>query len=257
MPLPATAFYLQIAQSNRTIAQCGQYAVNGKTVTLPRNGKVLADATELLEPVIPAEPSPRTTAFHIDDHIRKLDTISCVLELRAEGVRGEILALNFANANIAGGGYILGGNAQEESLCRSSLLYAAIAPQKDFYRCHHLHPSPLYSDRMLYSPDVPVIRTSDGKLLETPQMCSFLTSPAVNRTLAKLCFTREKTIGDAMRTRITKIIAAAAEIKPEMLVLGAFGCGAFGNRRETVLPMFESAVNAYLPDTVQVVFAMP
>lgn len=45
----------------------------------------------------------------------------------------KIIALNFANAMYADGGYILGGNAQEESLCRASMLYYTIKTQKRFY----------------------------------------------------------------------------------------------------------------------------
>ena len=42
-----------------------------------------------------------------------------------------------------------------------------------------------------------------------------------------------------------------------MLVLGAFGCGVFGNKREVVYPMFEDAINRYLPEDITVVFADP
>ena len=60
-----------------------------------------------------------------------------------------------------------------------------------------------------------------------------------------------------MQERIDRIIALAARKRPDVLVLGAYGCGAFGNRRETVYPQFERAINRYLHDAVQVVFADP
>ena len=254
-PIPMNR--LKIVGENKKIAADASYqSPSGKTVRLSADGNALAARTKLLEPTLPAAESARTEPFRYTDHLRKTDTVSCVLALREAGETGEILALNFANAHIAGGGYLLGGDAQEESLCRCSLLYASIASQNGFYRWHHLHPTPLYSDKMIYSPDVPVIRSADGVLLETPQICSFLTSPAVNRRLARPWISNEK-INAAMQQRTAKIIAAAAEIKPAVLVLGAYGCGVFGNRREDVLPMFEDAIMKYLPPEVAVVFAIP
>ncbi len=44
---------------------------------------------------------------------------------------------------------------------------------------------------------------------------------------------------------------------PDVLILGAFGCGAFGNKRETVLRLFEESINKYMDDKVEVLFAIP
>ena len=60
-----------------------------------------------------------------------------------------------------------------------------------------------------------------------------------------------------MAERVERIVVLAARNQPDVLILGAYGCGAFGNRRETVYPQFEQAINRYLPDNVQVVFADP
>ncbi len=248
---------LRIAAENRKIARSGAYnCADGKTVTLPENGAALARKTLLLMPETLPDAS-RAVPFRISENLRACDTISAVLSLREEGVSGEIIALNFANAMFAGGGYRLGGDAQEESLCRCSLLYYALLPHGEYYWKHRLRPSPLYSSRMLLSPDVPVIRRMDGTLLETPQMCTFLTSAAVNRYYAKCLFIREKTITAAMQERIDGFICAMAKRKPAAVVLGAFGCGMFGNRRETVLPMIENAVNRWLPQETAVVYAAP
>ena len=256
MPMPYL-LRLRIAAENRRIAAKGAYsAADGKTVTLPENGAALARKTLLLMPeTLPDQ--PRAVPFRIAENLRACDTISAVLALREEGIRGEIIALNFANALYAGGGYRLGGDAQEESLCRCSLLYYALLPHSEYYRRHRLHPSPLYSSRMLLSPDVPVIRRMDGTLLETPQMCTFLTSAAVNRYYAKCLFIREKTITAAMQERVSSIICAMAKRRPDAVVLGAFGCGMFGNRRETVLPMIEEAVSRWMPPETAVVYASP
>lgn len=198
------------------------------------------------------KPVSRTVPFRVREHLLQADTISAVLQFPGK----HVCALNFANANFPGGAYILGGNAQEEALCRASLLYYTIRTAKDFYRANRLHVLPDYTDSMIYSERVPIIRDNAGNRLETPALCDFITSPAVNRTFAKFLFSGKR-LDNIMQNRIEQIIALAAEHSPEVLILGAYGCGVFGNRRETVYPLFEASINRYLPDEIQVVFADP
>ena len=51
-------------------------------------------------------------------------------------------------------------------------------------------------------------------------------------------------------------IAAAYMENPDIIILGAFGCGAFGNKRETIYKIFEDTINAYIPDNIKVIFAV-
>ena len=194
----------------------------------------------------------RSGTFRVSEHLLQTDTISAVLQYPDK----RVCALNFANANFPGGAYILGGSAQEEALCRASLLYYTIRTAHAYYRHNHLHVLPDYTDSMIYSEHVPVIRDNTGNRLTTPAESDFITCPAVNRTFAKLLMSGKK-LDTVMERRITQIIALAADRSPDVLILGAFGCGVFGNRRETVYPMFEQAINRYLPETVEVIFADP
>lgn len=195
----------------------------------------------------------REKYFSVAENTIKTTTIQAVLDRAGHG---NITALNFANAMYAGGAYVLGGNAQEESLCRASMLYYTIRNQKDYYRRNRLHILPDYTNTMIYSENVPVIRNENGKLLEKPVLCNFITSPAVNRNFAKFMFS-DKKINNIMYSRIKKIIMLALEKKTDILILGAFGCGMFGNKRETIFPMFEEIINKYVPDSVEVIFAIP
>ena len=195
----------------------------------------------------------REKYFSVAENTVKETTIQAIL---SRAGRGNITALNFANAMYAGGAYVLGGNAQEESLCRASMLYYTIRNQKDYYRRNRLHILPDYTDTMIYSENVPIIRNDFGELLEKIVLCNFITSPAVNRTFAKFIFSQKK-INNIMYSRIEKIIMLSLEKKTDILILGAFGCGMFGNRRETILPMFEEIINKYVPDSIEVIFAIP
>ena len=250
---------LRIMRENRTIAESGRYtAADGTEVQLSCSGDVLAARTVFYPPeeIPESGDTLRKTPFRISDNLMQTDTISCIRQLR-ETETGEIVALNFANANVPGGGYRFGGDAQEESLCRCSMLYAAIAPQKEYYRWHRLHPTPFYSDRILISPHIPIIRTMDGTLTANPVDCTFVTCAAVNRRIAKIFLVPDKCIERTMKRRISRIVSLTAQRKPAVIVLGAFGCGAFGNKRKAVYPMIEAAVDRFVPDEIRVVFAAP
>src|SRR5215475_8230912 len=77
------------------------------------------------------------------------------------------IALNFASARHPGGGFLSGSEAQEESLARSSCLYACLEG-RSMYPFHERHGDTMYTDYVIYSPSVVVFRDNEGKLLETP-----------------------------------------------------------------------------------------
>lgn len=91
----------------------------------------------------------------------------------------DVCVLNFASATQPGGGFLHGRQAQEEYLSRSSLLYGSLKPQKEMYKYHKDHNDPYYTDYLIYSPKVPVIRKDNGDLVP-PYYVSVITSAAVN-----------------------------------------------------------------------------
>ncbi|NLI80389.1 MAG: TIGR02452 family protein [Deltaproteobacteria bacterium] len=132
-------------------------------------------------------------------------------------------ALNFANGVHPGGGFLSGARAQEEVLCRSSALYSTLVgdPMYEYHRGRH---RPDSTDWAIYSPNVPVFRTDDGKELDRPWLLSFLTcaapyAPAIGRQEA----------ADLLKKRILRVLAIARAYGHSALVLGAWGCGAFAN----------------------------
>lgn len=113
-------------------------------------------------------------------------TLAAARRLVDQGLR--VAALNFASARHPGGGFLNGSRAQEESLARSSGLYACLVGNP-MYELHQAQHDALYTNYAIYSPDVPVIRTDEGTLLDQPWPCSFITSPAVN---AKVVLDRDR-----------------------------------------------------------------
>lgn len=163
--------------------------------------------------------------------------------LVASGAYARVAVLNFASARHAGGGFLRGARAQEESLARSSGLYLSQTRCLDFYSFHQTLDTCLYSDRMIYSPTCPVIRDDAGAWLPQPYTVDFITSAAPN---AGAIMRNEP----ANRARITptlierghKVLALALQRGCDALVLGAWGCGVFQNDPATVARVFHDAL---------------
>jgi uncharacterized protein (TIGR02452 family) len=154
----------------------------------------------------------------------------------------EPAALNFASATTAGGGFLDGARAQEEYLARSSALYACLRGCR-MYAHHRGRQDPFYDDFVIYSPDVPVFRDDDGELLDEPWRCTILTSPAVHaHGVRRYVPPRVGDIEPVMRRRIDRVLALAAGHQRPAIVLGAWGCGAFGNDTDMIARLFHESL---------------
>jgi len=141
-----------------------------------------------------------------------------------------VALLNFASARNPGGGFLNGAKAQEEDLARRSALYACLVTQRAYYDTNRAERSLLYTDHIIHSRDVPFFRDRELALLEAPFVASVITAPAPN---AGAMLPREPDAGPRIRAtleaRAAKVLAVAAHRGHRCVVLGAWGCGAFGN----------------------------
>lgn len=148
------------------------------------------------------------------------------------------LVMNFANARHPGGGFLHGARAQEEDLCRSSTLYASLSSRaaKAMYRYNRVHAAPEDSDFMLLSPEVLVVRER-GRFLPKPRRVAVATVAAPNRNgrAGKL---KDDEIAAVLHQRLRRFFCMAAQRGYRDLVLGAWGCGAFGNDPRMVAKIF-------------------
>jgi uncharacterized protein (TIGR02452 family) len=175
-------------------------------------------------------------------------TLVAALRLTETGAR--VLALNFANGVSPGGGFLHGARAQEEVLCRSSALYATLG-NDPMYEAHRQRPLPDSTDRAILSPDVPVFRSDDGTPLDAPWPLSVTTcaapyAPRVGQPRA----------GDLLQQRIARVLAIARAYGYTGLVLGAWGCGAFGNDPHRTARDFHDALMRHAGAFAQVLFAI-
>lgn len=153
-----------------------------------------------------------------------------------------VAVLNFANPYNPGGGVRAGAAAQEECLCRCSNLYPALTVpyfRRHYYKWNERSAGKMGSDRIIFSPGVTVFKEDESYApLAEPFRADVMTCAAPY--LAETPFARigmEKYC-ECMRRRIANIIEVAKDAQADVLVLGAFGCGAFANPAETVAKLF-------------------
>jgi uncharacterized protein (TIGR02452 family) len=165
-------------------------------------------------------------------------TLSGIARLLSHG-EGPVAALNFASAKNPGGGFLNGSEAQEESLARSSALYASLLQAREFYERHRALSSLLYTDAMIFSPACPIFRDDEGQLLGEPHLVAFITSAAPNAGAAATNRPEEvPAIPATLRRRAEYVLALAASQRHGQLLLGAWGCGVFRNDPAMVADIF-------------------
>ena len=161
------------------------------------------------------------------------------------GKGDKVCVLNFASASNPGGGVTNGASAQEECLCRVSTLYFCLDTDEmwnKFYKPHRALRSPLHNDDIIYTPDIVVFKTdtSSPSLMTHDEWykADVLTCAAPNlrdragssygRGDDKLLLSDEE-LAKLHEKRDRRIFDVAVQNNVDVLVLGAFGCGAFRN----------------------------
>lgn len=155
-----------------------------------------------------------------------------------------VAALNFASARNPGGGWKTGAIAQEETIARASGLAATLARAPGYYHANRHQDSLLYTDHAIWSPAVPVFASADHDLLASPYVADIITMPAPNP--GGMVSISEQVLHDLVvvwRHRIRCVLALAIVKGVRHLVLGAWGCGAFGNDPIMVSRWFAEALH--------------
>lgn len=169
--------------------------------------------------------------------------LTVAVRLLAAG-KTNLAVLNFASAKSQGGGFLSGARAQEEDLCRCSGLYACLKSKPMFYNRNNLLEDNFYTHEIIYSPNVPFFRNDDNVLVEQVTPLSIITSPApyaVGKPNNDPAY--EEKLLDTLSHRAEKILKVAGAHNHRNLILGAWGCGAFGNDPNMVANVFKNALD--------------
>ena len=186
----------------------------------------------------------------------------------------KVCVLNFASATNPGGGVIKGSSAQEEAICRCSTLYPNLKEQyirNTFYAPHRRAHDPLHNDDCIYTPGVIVFKSDTDypqllpeekwysvnvmtcaapNLRESPSnaMNSGDGDNAVHISREELQALHEK--------RMRRVLEIAWAKENEVVILGAFGCGAFRNPPTVVAQAMKTIVQEYRKKFETIEFAV-
>jgi len=176
---------------------------------------------------------------------------------------GKTAVLNFANPHYPGGGVTRGLMAQEECLCRSSNLYPCLNGEgvfEDFYSYHRTKTDYDFSDRLIYSPGVTVFKDDSPvpQILEEMEWFQVDVITCAAPYLVKRRYVNQTVLLNLLKSRIRNILEAAIDNEIAVLILGAFGCGIFGNPPEVVARAFREVLEErrYHTAFARVVFAI-
>lgn len=186
----------------------------------------------------------------------------------------KVCILNFASATNPGGGVTKGSSAQEEAICRCSTLFPNLNEREMwniFYEPHRRQHDPLHNDDCTYTPGVMAFKSDT----DYPQLLPEEKWYSVNVVTCAAPNLREKpsnsmNSGDGEHAvhisreelqtlhekRMHKVLEIAACKGNEVVILGAFGCGAFRNPPMVVAQAMKTVVQEYRKNFETIEFAI-
>ena len=201
------------------------------------------------------------TLYETKVTVSKNRSFEAAVKLNKETPGNKIAVMNFANAFHAGGGVTNGSSAQEECLCRTSTLYPLLyrrSLRDTFYKHHQDLNTAKASDALIYTEGVIICKTDEDLPKRMPKedwvSVDVITVAApdlrnISNIHAELvgngtCMNDAELFGYHVKRAIHVLTCAAAK-KADILVLGAFGCGAFQNNPEVVARAYKVALEEF------------
>ncbi len=239
------AHNIEMLSETLLICDKGEYKVNGKTISLGINKKEMESAVVFLpEDLKLLSVSNGENSAVCSYSCENKDCLVLAREILEKHPNSDVLVLNLAGYRRPGGGSRDGGSGQEEDLTRRSSLLVSLDSNdaKKYYEYNNKLGSDLGSDGIILSPKVVVFRDNNEKLLDTPYYISVLScaAPMVRFGYSGLS---QSEYEDMLLNRIKGILKVASIYNYKHLVLGAFGCGVYGNDAHTVSDLFKKALS--------------
>lgn len=178
-------------------------------------------------------------------YVTNQDSFEAAQDILKSGIDKKVAVLNFANPVNPGGGVRHGAMAQEELLClRSTLLKSLESPEAIKYYDYNRNVKTFAgSDAIMLTENVEVIKDRCFNFLDNSFLVSVITcaAPMVSPISHRLEDTTQEQMEAILYRRIVGILATLICNNYKKIVLGAWGCGAFGNDAMTVAKIFKKA----------------
>lgn len=206
-------------------------------------------------------------------HVTKERSFEAAIRLNRENPGAKIAVHNFASATNPGGGVTAGSRAQEECLCRCSTLYPVLAQprlMREYYQFHRDQHDVRYTDRCIYSPGIYIVKSDtafperlpkeewvevDVITCAAPNLRPRPNNP-MNPGIGTPISLSDKELLEIHIKRARHMLSVAAINKAEILVLGAFGCGAFQNSPKVVARAYQSVLPEFKGRFKEIVFGV-
>lgn len=198
-------------------------------------------------------PTPRDSSKQTVVSFVSTDSVA-MIEAANNVCKGRVCVLDFADYMHPGGKFMEGSSAQEESLCHSSFLYNVLKSERVksmfYYKHKGLSNKCLYGDELLYIP---------GVLFLDAVECDVIVCAAPNKRAAmRYNGVPAGVVDKAMAERCRAVLQGAAFHGVDSLILGAFGCGVFGNDPMIVAETFRGLIDGPFNGCFgSIIFAVP
>lgn len=173
---------------------------------------------------------------------------------------GKICILNFASYKTPGGGVLKGMSSQEESLCYSSNLYNQLELMTGIFYNKHIREgmnNGLYSNEAIYSENISIIKNSKLRFIR-PKTVNVITMAApYAKTVRRYSPWLIPKIYETLADRCRRVLEIASFYHQDTLILGAFGCGVFGNNLDDLIDIWYNLLDKQFKNSFKkVVFAL-
>lgn len=173
------------------------------------------------------KPSPPNASVVYNIRVSQTDTISAARELHLSAPNAKIAILNMASPLHPGGGVLTGATSQEEFLCTRTTLLPSL--KDEFYRLPELG--------AVWTSDCLVFRDTDGSNLSKADRfyVDVVTAPMLRfpelkggKDGPKSTWADEQAL-ELVLEKMRIVMRAVSSNDVQRVVLGAWGCGAYGN----------------------------
>jgi uncharacterized protein (TIGR02452 family) len=219
-------------------AKWARETINKRIPALLASDAVAASGVQgtLLSQNHPALPAPTASDPIPPVQVWQTDTLTAAEVLHKRG--GRVAILNMASCLQPGGGVLRGAKTQEEFLCTRTTLYPAL--RDEFYRLPEVS--------TVYTRDTLVFRNAAGEDLPKADFyhvdvvtAAMLRSPELAERDGQVTWADEgskETVLAKMRCVMRSLVMNGVK----RVVLGAWGCGAYGNPVEEVANLWRTVL---------------
>ena len=205
--------------------------------------------------------------------ITKFRSLESAMYFKRKNPDSKVGLLNFASATNPGGGVRNGSTAQEEALCRCTTLFPCLETEflkKKYYDFHRDRHDTRYTSAVIYTPNIIAFKTDDflpsllpPKKWEVVDVLSCAApnlrehpNNAMNPGNDRKIHVSDSELLAIHEERAKNILSVACLNDIAILVLGAFGCGAFQNDPEIVAEAYKNIIPAFDGKFIEISFAI-